>query len=175
MMEQERDQQGREDQPGHETNLNSEQVLGLSVGTQSADAHNDDVPTVWKVFGGAVFSIVFMLLITIFGYLINNLTNLQYSVNALNSDMVKKNEFNERITSMWGTLRQVDTLRDRLGAVEGRCPAIDALKEKLSGESQKVQTLEAQFKAEQEENRSQAKDIQSLRERMAVLEARKSE
>lgn len=171
-MTQDRDRRDDQSQEG-EMNLNAEQVLGLSAASQSVEAQSqkEDVPTVWKIFGGAIVSIIFMLIVTIFGYIINNVNSIQTNINNLNADMVKKSEFNERVTNIWGTLRDVNSLKDRMNLVEQRNTNIDSLRERTTSVDARVTSLEAQVKTLQEENRSQAKDIQALRERVAVLEA----
>jgi hypothetical protein len=170
-MIQDRDRKQDHQEDG-QVDLNAEQALGVvAQSVDPAPPRHEDVPTIWKIFGGAIVSIIFMLIITIFGYIINNVTNLQTSINCLNADTVKKTEFNERVTTIWGTLKQVDTIKDRLTTVEQRTPVIDNLKDRATTADQKVLTLEAQLKTMQEESRSQAKDIQNLRERLAVIEA----
>jgi len=152
--------------------LSAEQQLGVTVASQSVDTnHHDDVPTVWKIFGGAIVSIIFMLIVTIFGYIITNLNNVQSSINCLNADMVKKTEFNDRLTHVWQKVSQVDVLKDRTEAIEKRCPTIDTLKEKSATTDQRINMLENQVKSLQEENKTQAREITALRERLAVVEA----
>jgi hypothetical protein len=157
------------------TDLSAEQVLGLSVASQPTEAaipHPEtDVPTIWKVFGGAIVSIIFMLIVTIFGYIFNNAQNIQNNINTLNAESVKKTELNDRITTIWQTLRQVDVLKDRLDIVEKRLPAFDSMKEKSGATDQRVLMLETQVKTLQEENKTQGRDITALRERLAVVEA----
>lgn len=169
-MSQDRDRRDDQFTPEGEVNLNAEQILGATVSAQATD-NKEDVPVIWKIFGGAIVSIIFMLIITIFGYIINHVNNIQSSVNSINSEMVKKQDVDTRVTNIWATLRQVDSLKDRLSLVEQRNTNIDSLREKATTTETKVTTLESQLKTLQEENRTQAKEIQTLRERMAVLEA----
>ena len=79
------------------------------------DAH---VPVWIKIFGGSIVSAVIFLLLTLAGYIVNNSNNLQTSINTLNSDCVHKTDFEQRLSSTWGTLKEKiisieENLKDR--------------------------------------------------------------
>ncbi len=68
------------------------------------------------------------------------------------AECVKQKELQDRIQSMWGQVRD---------ATAGR----DALKEKINA-------LEISLNQQREENKAQAKEVQGLRERLAVIEGK---
>lgn len=161
----------RKEVSAQEVNLDAEQMLGVIPVTPPVKDKEHEVPVVWRIFGGAIFSIIFLLTVTIFGYIITQVNNVQSSVQTLNGEVVKKPEFDQRNTAMWSHLKTVDPLCNRVTVLEQRSPALDTLKEKFSATDQQIKGLEQHVKTLADENKALQKDVQLLRERLAVLEA----
>src|SRR5579864_5699214 len=58
----------------------------------------------WQFFGGTIFSIVAMIVLTAYSQLSNMQTDLRRDVNQLQVDQVKKDEFNARLTALWNSI-----------------------------------------------------------------------
>lgn len=174
----------------------------------------------WRIFGGAILSIVALVVITAYQSMNNSIHELRTSITAVSesrADLVKKEEYRSTQTNIWDRLQEnqkevatmqsaVHQLRDRLATMEESSKLTAAerkemlemhatIKERLaqfesrlngSTMTQKdVQTLQAsvsalqekstvrdqQLKQMEDERKEMLKEVQSLRERIAKMEA----
>jgi len=112
----------------------------------------------WRVFGGTLLSIVALVCITVYQQFTSVLNELRSDVNKLNEsrgDLVKKEEFNSRMTSVWTSLKELQTA--------GTVATVG--KERLT-------LLEQQLKSSDDERKELTRELQQLRERLAVVEGR---
>lgn len=112
----------------------------------------------WRVFGGTLLSIAALICITIYQQFTNSISELRSNLENLHEsrgDLVKNEDFNNRMTAVWGALKDNQTL----------AATVSALKERSS-------LLEQCLKQNEEERKGLANQLQQLRERMVVLEAR---
>ena len=96
----------------------------------------------WRVFGGTILSICALVGITLFNNFSSSLAELRSDINRINEargDLVKKDEFNTRISTNYDRVQQLQTqntsqnssitslqaavaeMKDRLAAMKARC------------------------------------------------------
>ena len=78
-------------------------------------------------------------------------------MNEAQGDLVRKDEFNTRLTSVWNSVSQAQALKDSVVSLQER-----------------VQAREQQLKAAEDEHKELVREVQKLRERLAVLEGRQA-
>jgi DNA repair exonuclease SbcCD ATPase subunit len=162
-------------------------------GSAGAPAKREDGPSAfWKVFGGTLLSIAALVAITLCQHFNARLNELQAESNYQNTDLrkelsrlgeaqaglLKKDEFNNRLKSVWDSLKDLReesaalaALKERAGATEQQLRAAEAERKELQRD---VQQLREQRAADQE-RRELIRELQALRERLAVVEGRKQE
>jgi hypothetical protein len=159
----------------------------------------------WRVCGGTVLSIVALVAVTLYQQLTAAVNELRSSVAAINTDLrkdltqlgqahadlIKKDEFNGRITTVWTSIKELQALSGAVGTLKERALVRDQ-QEKADAEVKEqlrkdVQTLEAavtvlkerltvreqQAQAEQA-HRELMQGLQQLRERLANVEGRQA-
>jgi hypothetical protein len=125
----------------------------------------DRVPLIWRLSFGGLLSLVALVSITLYHQLNNGIVTLRADLNSLNvkaGNMVNKDEFNSRVLEM--NTRNA-TLQGSLKELQQANAAILALRERSA-------LLEQQVKSVDADRRDLARDVQRLREQLAVLEAR---
>jgi hypothetical protein len=112
----------------------------------------------WRVFGGTLLSIAALVVVTVYQQFSNSLLDLRNSITHLNesrAELLQKDEFNSRMTSVWNGIKDLQTANATVASLRER----SAL-------------LEQQLKAAEDERKEQARQLQQLRERLAVVEGR---
>ena len=160
--------------------------------------HEEEHTPLWiKIFGGSILSIAFLCVITLTGYIVSNLNNIQSQVNAVNADMITKKEFAERQKTMWDSQKVCnDSLaisKERLNAIEqlakerqiwmekyeakiaDQGKAMDSANKEIAAQKERANSAEAQLKQLREDHQVLQKDLQSFRERVAAIEGKKKE
>lgn len=125
-----------------------------------ADSPRGDerISTFWRIFGGTLLSIAALVCITVYQQFNNTLNELRSAVAHLNegrADLVRKDEYNSRNSSLWNGLKEAQTASAATVAVKER----QAL-------------LEQQLKSAEEERRELAREVKRLSERLAAVEGR---
>src|SRR5262249_33765319 len=132
-----------------------------------AKKEEDRVPLFWRIFGSTMLSIVALVSITLYQQLTANLNSLRNDLDRLNTssgDLVKKDEFNNRVTEF---NNRSTTLLNSIKELQQANAAILALKERSA-------LLEHQLKASENDHKEMARELQRLREQMvAVTEGRR--
>ena len=140
----------------------------LTTANSQPNDYRDDIPIFWKTFGGTVFSIIFLLSITLCGYILNQVNQIQFAVNNLTGDTIKKQEFNEsNKTNADNVNRRFLTLEETLSQ---RSTALDDLRIRLSSLDEHHKDHAATLEKFSTHNEQQNEDLQQLRERVAQLE-----
>lgn len=114
----------------------------------------------WRVFGGTLLSIAALVCITFVQQFSNSLGELRANLTHLNEsrgDLVKNEDFNNRMTAVWNNLKEL----------QGANVGVVALKERSA-------LLEQQLKTAEDERKELAHELQRLRERIAVVEGRQA-
>lgn len=157
--------------------------------------HEEEHTPLWiKIFGGSILSIGFLCVITLTGYVVSNLNNIQCQVNAVNADMLSKKEFTDRQKSVWDAIKisndGLASAKERLNAVElsakerqmwmdkyeariaEQGKSIEAANKEIAAHKERANAAEVQLAQFRQEHLQLQKDLQSLRERVAALEGK---
>jgi hypothetical protein len=162
------------------------EVLRDSVPVRAADkpekAGSDErMPLFWRVFGGTILSIAALAAITVCQYFNSVLGGLRGDMGRLNDEIrkemthldsdlrkdlgrlneaqgtvVKLQDFNSRLKSVWDSIKELQTLS----------AAVSALKER--------DMLREQHLREENERKELVRELQLLRERLATLEGKQA-
>lgn len=164
---------------------------------QFKESEEDNTPLWIKFFGGSILSMGFLSIITLTGYLVSNLNSLQTQINLINSEVVTKRDFNERYKGLWDaqTLsdknnnENIQNAKERLNSLESllreRQTALEKYEvlikdiqknmetsnKEIAGYKERLGLFEIQLNTLRDENKQLQKDLQTLRERTAALEA----
>jgi len=156
-----------------------------------APAKREDGPSaLWKVFGGTLLSVGALAIITLCQHFNGRLNALQADINYQSTDLrkdlihlgeaqaelLKKEEFNNRLKSVWDSLKELHDAAPLLSALKERA-ALTEQQLRVGAEERKelmrqVQQLREKRAADQE-RREMLAELQALRERLAALEGRK--
>lgn len=119
----------------------------------------------WQIFGGTIFSIVAMIVLTAYSQLSNMQTDLRRDVNQLQVDQVKKDEFNARLTALWNSIKELKNAGVSLVSLNEHTKILDGHigAQFMTGEEQRK---DLQRKVEELSQR-----LQTLAEHLAALEA----
>ncbi len=113
----------------------------------------------WRVFGGTLLSITALVAITIYQQFTSSINELRNQIEKAaesRGDYVKKDEFNTRMTTVWGRISEPK---------EGG--TVTALREKITVQEQ-------QLKSAEDDRKEMQRELQALRERIAKLEGQQS-
>lgn len=171
----------------------------VNIQARKKDKEHDDFVPVWvKIFGGSILSVSFLCAITVTGYIVTNLNSLQSQINTLNSQMVTKSEHNERQKILWDgyanqTKQSLDALssakerinfleqglKDRQAAIEKieikfviQDKVLESANKDLVAQKERSNNLESNNQQLRDEIKSVQKDLQTLREKAATIEAK---
>jgi hypothetical protein len=118
----------------------------------------DRVSLFWRICGGTVLSILALAAVTVYqqnNASFNELRNDFGRLSESQADVLKKDEFNGRLTTVWNSIKEL----------QGTPPAVTALKERAA-------LLEQQLKAEQEHREAALKELEALNSAVTVLKER---
>ena len=110
----------------------------------------------WRVFGGTLLSIAALVVVTLYQQFSNNLVELRNDMIHLNearADLVKKDDFNNRLTSVWNGMKDLQTAT----------ASITSMRERTA-------LLEQQLKEAEGERKELTREVQQLRDRVAATE-----
>jgi gas vesicle protein len=126
---------------------------------ETKDDHQ--IPAFWRICGATLVSVAAMVAVTLYIQLSNQVGSLRGDLNALrdqNHDLVRTDDYNSRNLAIAATIKEVQA---------SNAAAMEFWKERTL-------SLERQINALQEENkrtvRELDREVQKLRERLAVLE-----
>jgi chromosome segregation ATPase len=177
-------------------------VLGTLARAAEANAakQGDDekMHIFWRVFGGAIASIVALVGITLYNNLHSNIAELRAEITKMQesrADLVRKDEFNNRISSNYdrlvnvqaqastqaatlsGLKTELDAAKEKLGkavtetdAMKKDVAAIDALKEKLTAVQADLKAIRdeaVKVKTDIEKNQSADQERKARRDEQA--------
>lgn len=129
---------------------------GAAAGPAAAAKGEERISLFWRVFGGTLLSIVALVVVTVYQQFSNSLFELRNDMIHLNearADLVTKEDFNSRMTSVWNGLKDLQTA----GAT-------------VSGLRERATLLEQNLKDAESERKEMAHQMERLRDRIAVLE-----
>jgi hypothetical protein len=144
--------------PGNTAALAETLRSGADGGAARPAKGEDRVSLFWRICGGTVLSILALSAVTVYQQInasFNELRNDFARLSESHADMVKKDEFNTRLTTVWNSIKEL----------QAAPPAVTALKERAA-------LLEQQFKAEQEHREAAGKELEALNSAVTVLKER---
>lgn len=121
---------------------------------------DEKISVFWRVFGGTILSIAALVVVTVYQQFSSALGELRSDMiraNEARAELLKKDEFNSRMTSVWNSVKEVQN---------GQA-AVTALRERAA-------LLEQQLKTAEDERKELTRQLQQLRERMAAVEGRQA-
>lgn len=140
-------------------------AVEASHGKEDAAKKEDEKLSVyWRVFGGTVVSIVALVAINLFNNLYGSISELRTELNKereARGDLVKKDEFQARITSQYERIRAAEGMQNTLAALRSEH---DGIKESVKANAAAVEGVKKETAA-----------LDSLRERIAAVEALKKD
>lgn len=165
------------------------------VPKKSKREHDEETTPLWvKLFGGSILSIAFLSVITLTGYVVSNLNNLQMQINGISVESLSKKEFNERTKGLWDASKtqndSLNAVKERVNAIEQLAKerqlwmeksdakvaelakALDQANKDIAAHQERTKNVETQIGQLREENRQLQKDLQALRERTAAIEGK---
>jgi predicted nucleic acid-binding Zn-ribbon protein len=162
----------------------------------------DRISMFWRVFGGTILSITALICITAYQQFTGTLTELRNNLNHLNEssrDLVKNDDFNTRLTSVWTTLKDMQAANATVAALKERSTLLEqqlkivqeqmtaktaavSLSQKeletavasLSAVKDRMTLLEQLVKSGEDERKELNKELQHLRERLAGVEGKQA-
>ncbi len=162
------------DRDDEQQNRGTELAAGLAAAETMRNAahHRDEehakseekVSIFWRVFGGTILSIVALAAVTLYNSLSSSISELRSELNKereCRADLVKKDEFNARITNQYERIRAAESLQNSLTALKGEC---EGLKEKVAGNATGLEAV-----------RKDVVGLDLIRERVTTLEAVKKD
>jgi hypothetical protein len=154
---------------------------------QKPEADEQKISIFWRVFGGAIISIAALAAITLYNNLATGIAELRTEIGRgsdARAELVKKDEFNSRSTSMWNRIQELQamqlgmtSLKEKVSGLEQQLRAADEdhksllqAQVQISGLQEKAAAREALLKSAEEERKVLCKEVAALRERIAKLE-----
>ena len=134
------------------------ETLRNSAAAGAAGKGEERISLFWRIFGGTLLSIAALVGVTVYQQFSNSLLELRNDMIRLSesrADLLKKDEFNTRMTSVWSSMKDLQTAET----------AVTGLRERSA-------LLEQQLKAAEDERKELTRELQQLRERLAVVEGR---
>jgi chromosome segregation ATPase len=160
------------------------------------DKEENKISVFWRVFGGTILSIGALVGLTTYNNLTATLTDLRKDLNnqiETRTDLVKKDDLNTRCTSLWASVKELQTAGGAMTALTERAKSLEQqikmgqedrkeLHRKLEEQCRTLQEeckeysrkLEEQRKAAEEERKEWSRAVQKLAERLAAVEGRQA-
>jgi hypothetical protein len=136
---------------------------------QPPEKHGDEkISLFWRIFGGTILSIVALVVITAYQSISNSITDLRGSiahVNEAKAELVKKDEYAAGRQRTWDKITEIQ--KEAAGANSRAQQALTSLQEKSTLRDQQLKQME-------DERKELLKEVASLRERLARVEATKA-
>jgi chromosome segregation ATPase len=111
---------------------------GGAAGKPAAPDKADDerLSLFWRVFGGTILSVTALVAITLFNNVMTTLSELRSEINKLNehrAELVRKDEFNTRMSSNWDRIQNLQAQNNTQNAtLTSHRTELDGYKERLT-------------------------------------------
>jgi hypothetical protein len=140
----------------------------------------------WRLFGGTIFSIVALVIITAYTQMTGNLSDLRKDLTQVQADQLKKDDFKSSLSTLWSTIKELQTAGSNQSALNERFKLAD---EQMDKQAQSRDEQRKEFQRKSEDQRKASEDerkelqrrieelcqkVQSQAERIAALEGRQS-
>jgi DNA repair exonuclease SbcCD ATPase subunit len=141
-------------------------------------AHPDDrVSMFWRVFGGTILSIFALVAVTLYNNLQSNVTELRAELSRVNearAELVKKEEFNSRMQSMWDRMQALQELKVTVTGIKEQVAGFNEKQGDVKGLLDKLAAVEAKLKAAEDDHKTLAKAelmVTALEQKTAARDA----
>ncbi len=179
MMQKREDHDDENDRNGELAALETARSATESSGMAPPKNPEEHISIFWRVFGGTILSIVALVSITLYNNMSSSVAELRAEISRereARAELVKKDEYNARVTAQYERMRGIDTLKVEM----------EGLKEKVSANSAAVtaskrdttDALDAAKKdaaAVADSIKKDAAAVEVLKERIALLETIKKD
>jgi chromosome segregation ATPase len=142
-------------------------------------AGDERISLFWRVFGGTILSIVALITITLFNGVSSSIAELRGELNRereARAELVKKDEFNSRITSQYERMRSFDGFKGEIEAlkerINGNAGALDGMKKDSAAI---LEGIKKEFATTTDTVKKDNAAIDVLKERVGALEGVKKD
>jgi hypothetical protein len=114
----------------------------------------------WRVFGGTILSIFALVAVTLYNNLQSNVTELRAELSRSNearAELVKKEEFNTRMQSMWDRMQALQELKATVTGLKEQITVLGDKHGDLKGVRDQLAAVEAKLKAAEDDHKALAK------------------
>src|SRR5262245_32964670 len=150
-----------------------------SSGKPGEKKDDEKLSIFWRVFGGTILSIAALVGITLFNNIYANITDLRTELNRereARGELIKKDEFNSRSTSIYDRIRSFDGLKAEMEGLRERvtanASALDGLKKDSAAT---IDSAKKEVTAIADGVKKDAASLEVLKERVANLETLKKD
>lgn len=159
-----------------ETVRSATESSGMAPPPKNPEEH---ISIFWRVFGGTILSIVALVSITLYNNLSSSITELRAEISRereARAELVKKDEFNTRVTAQYERMRGIDTLKVEMEGlkekVSANATAVTGVKRDTTAA---VEGVKKDAAAAADSTKKDAAALEVLKERIALLEAIKKD
>jgi DNA repair exonuclease SbcCD ATPase subunit len=141
----------------------------------TAKPEDEKISLFWRVFGGTILSITALVGITLFNNLMTTITELRSEINKLNehrAELVKKDEFNTRMTSNWERIQGLQSQNNtQNAALTSYRTELDGHKERLTKQATDIEAARKEAGAVAEGLKKEtAAAVEGLKKEVAAIE-----
>jgi DNA repair exonuclease SbcCD ATPase subunit len=144
-----------------------------------AKPEEERVSMFWRLFGGTILSIVALVSITLYNNMSSSITELRAEVSREREErasLVKKDEYNARVTAQYERMRGIDSLKVELEGMKEKvhtnATALDTVKRDTAVA---VEAVKKDTTAAADAQKKDAGALELLKERIAALEGVKKD
>jgi hypothetical protein len=180
-----------------ESQNRTEEVAMLETARSAAESSSEKSPApkkeeegmslFWRVFGGTILSIVALVSITLFNNMSSSITELRNEVSRereARAEMVKKEEFNARVTAQYERMRGIDALKVELEGMKEKVhtnataletvkrdanAAVESVKKDNVASADAMKKDAAALEILKEKEATTAAEVKSLRDQVSKL------
>jgi DNA repair exonuclease SbcCD ATPase subunit len=172
------DDNGTQRRTTDDTAITSESLRFGSTSPQTATPSKGDdekMSLFWRVFGGAIISVITLIVITLFNNLMATLTEIRSEINRINehrAELVKKDEFTTQLAATWDRVQNLQTQNNtQNAALTSYRTELDGYKERLTKQANDIEAARKETLATLESLKKDMSAIEILKERVAALSA----
>lgn len=145
----------------------------------SKKSDDEKLSIFWRVFGGAILSVCALITLTLFNNLYSNITELRNELNRereARAELIRKDEFNTRTSSLYDRIRSNEGLKAELEGLRERISGTAAILDSIKKDSATtLETARKELAACAENMRKDAAALEVVKERVSNLEAIRKE
>jgi chromosome segregation ATPase len=167
------------DRNGEMAALETARSATESSGKAEPKKEEEHISLFWRVFGGTILSIVALISITLYNNLASSISDLRAELSherEARAELVKKDEFNNRVTAQYERMRAIDTVKVELEGLKEKvntnATAVDAAKRDTATS---VEVVKKDAAAVADSIKKDAAALEVLKERVALLETIKKD